>query len=105
MNGNITDLEENNYVMPCSTLAETWAECDPKIYISFVGSDACSNYMESAGKQISRFRQYSVSDMYISAKNAFSKYSQRRSIKHDLKHNNESIINSLLKMNFILVLL
>ena len=67
--------ESNNYVLMAECPATQSEACDPKIYVSFVGSDADENYMESAGKRISRFRQYSVSDMYLSAKNAFSKYS------------------------------
>ena len=56
-----TEEESNNFVLLCSltggssaTVADQ-ATCDPKIYVSFVGSDADDNYMESAGKRISRF--------------------------------------------------
>ena len=34
--------------------------CDPKIYVSFIGTDSSGNYLESAGMRISRFQQYSI---------------------------------------------
>ncbi|CAD8163374.1 unnamed protein product [Paramecium pentaurelia] len=62
--------DSNNYYTECTKDMD----CDAKIYISFIGTDASGNYMESAGKRISRFRQYAVSDMFSSAKNVFSGY-------------------------------
>jgi hypothetical protein len=44
------------------------ATCDPKVYISWIGTDANGLKMESAGLRISNFRQYSISDLYASAK-------------------------------------
>jgi hypothetical protein len=70
--------EDNNFVAPCNTVLEKdAAECDPKIYVSFIGTDSNDNYMESAGKRISRFRQFSVGQMYGSAKSAVSGYKDK----------------------------
>lgn len=56
-----------NYIEGC----QVKTDCDPKVYVSFIGTDSESNYMESAGeatlnlgRRISRFRQYAVNDMY-----------------------------------------
>lgn len=65
--------DSNNYVESCGTGNES-SNCDPKIYVSFIGSDASGNYMESAGKRISQFRQYSVGEIYSSSKSLFSSY-------------------------------
>ncbi|CAD8079546.1 unnamed protein product [Paramecium sonneborni] len=62
--------DSNNYYKECTKEVD----CDAKFYISFIGTDASGNYMESAGKRISRFRQYAISDMFSSAKNIFSGY-------------------------------
>jgi hypothetical protein len=39
--------------------------------VSFTGKDGKGNYLKSAGLRISRFRQYSIGQMYASAKNTF----------------------------------
>ena len=80
MTTQITDkITEKN----CRTKAEECTgglssyNCDPKIYVTFIGTDSNGNHMVSAGLRISRFRQYSISQMYTSAKNTWdSTYEQ-----------------------------
>jgi hypothetical protein len=40
---------------------------DPRIYVSFIGTDASGNKMESAGLRWSQFREYSLASTYGSA--------------------------------------
>lgn len=45
--------ESNNYIAACLPLPlNSTILCDPKIYISFIGSDSNGNYMDSAGTNI-----------------------------------------------------
>lgn len=43
-----TYSDSNNYYKTCATAAD----CDAKIYVSFVGTDSSSNYMESSGNHL-----------------------------------------------------
>jgi hypothetical protein len=43
-------------------------ECDLKVYVVWTGTDAQGNYLKSASLRFSRFAQYSIKDMYASAK-------------------------------------
>ena len=44
----------NNYYSSCiTTINQTQSACDPKIYISYLGTDVNGNYMTSAGMRIS----------------------------------------------------
>jgi len=45
------------------------AQCDPKIYISWIGSDKKNQKMTSAGMRMSRFRNFDMEDTYIAAEN------------------------------------
>mmetsp|Transcript_1370 Transcript_1370/g.1356 ORF Transcript_1370/g.1356 Transcript_1370/m.1356 type:complete len:143 (+) Transcript_1370:200-628(+) len=47
------------------------SDCDPKIYVSWMGKDDSGNYLMSAGYRISQFRKYSLYDTYKSAKKSF----------------------------------
>lgn len=48
-----TYSESNNYVALCPALpVANTTLCDPKIYISFIGSDSNGNYFDSAGYYI-----------------------------------------------------
>lgn len=47
------------------------SDCDPKIYVSWIGKDKDGNYLVSAGYRISQFRKYSLYDSYNSAKKSF----------------------------------
>ena len=77
-NGNVTDLvwdngcwegsencykyvtgvyeDQNNYMNSTNCGLSNSTSCDPKIYVSFIGTDSSGNYLESAGMRISRFR-------------------------------------------------
>eukprot|EP00457_Paulinella_chromatophora_P013245 gb/GEZN01013524.1/.p1 GENE.gb/GEZN01013524.1/~~gb/GEZN01013524.1/.p1 ORF type:complete len:277 (-),score=29.09 gb/GEZN01013524.1/:145-975(-) len=43
------------------------SDCDLKTYMGWTGTDTSGNYMMSAGKRISAFRQWAVSGMYNGA--------------------------------------
>jgi len=45
------------------------AQCDPKIYISWIGSDKKNQKMTSAGMRLARFRNFDMEDAYIAAEN------------------------------------
>eukprot|EP01017_Pseudomicrothorax_dubius_P021688 TRINITY_DN2333_c0_g1_i1.p1 TRINITY_DN2333_c0_g1~~TRINITY_DN2333_c0_g1_i1.p1 ORF type:complete len:173 (-),score=36.52 TRINITY_DN2333_c0_g1_i1:287-805(-) len=64
------DPESNCFDPECLTKTK---DCDPKIYISFVGTDRDNNKLESAGLRLSAFRKYSLSDSYGSVMQQFSK--------------------------------
>ncbi|EWS72669.1 hypothetical protein TTHERM_000727808 (macronuclear) [Tetrahymena thermophila SB210] len=66
-----TYSESNNYITDC-TNNSTDGSCDPKVYISWMGTDSNGNYMTSAGLRMSRFQSYSVGEFYQSSKSAFS---------------------------------
>ncbi|KAL4479246.1 hypothetical protein ABPG72_011458 [Tetrahymena utriculariae] len=66
-----TYTESNNFITDCTNNA-TDGSCDPKIYISWMGTDSNGNYMTSAGLRMSRFQSYSVGEFYQSSQSAFS---------------------------------
>jgi len=45
------------------------AQCDPKIYISWIGSDVKNQKMTSAGMRLGRFRSFDMKDVYNAAEN------------------------------------
>jgi|EP00945_MAST-04E_sp_MAST-4E-sp1_P007781 hypothetical protein len=47
---------------------KTAADCDLKLYVVWTGTDKAGNYFTSASLRFSRFAQYSINDMYGSAK-------------------------------------
>lgn len=58
-----------NSTISAAVLADTAAACDLKIFVVWTGTDASGNYLKSANKRFSRFRQFSVSTAYQSALN------------------------------------
>eukprot|EP00331_Platyophrya_macrostoma_P031008 CAMPEP_0176436656 /NCGR_PEP_ID=MMETSP0127-20121128/18110_1 /TAXON_ID=938130 /ORGANISM="Platyophrya macrostoma, Strain WH" /LENGTH=296 /DNA_ID=CAMNT_0017820041 /DNA_START=213 /DNA_END=1104 /DNA_ORIENTATION=- len=59
-------MRSNCYDPNCATLS-TNGSCDPKIYVSWLGTDSRGLRLESAGLRISNFVQYSISDVWASA--------------------------------------
>ena len=48
---NANSTQSNCAIAPCSlNNSNGTASCDPKIYVSWIGSDSKGNHMESAGK-------------------------------------------------------
>jgi len=47
---------------PDSRIEQTGIDCDIKVYIGWFGTDTDGQYLISAGKRPSRFKQYSISD-------------------------------------------
>jgi len=69
---NTTILEDNTPTNLCD-VSETCngkdyvASCDPKLYITWVGTDVDGTPMISAGMRLSQFVQYSISGLYYEA--------------------------------------
>ncbi|CAD8179554.1 unnamed protein product [Paramecium octaurelia] len=59
--------ENNDFVTSCSGGA-----CDPKVYVSFLGTDANGQYFTSNGIRMSKFRQYSAAQIFTNTQNAFN---------------------------------
>jgi hypothetical protein len=47
VNDGSTETEYNDYQNPCTT--DLYSDCDAKVYVSFLGTDADGTYMSSAG--------------------------------------------------------
>ena len=58
-----------NSTVTAAELADSAAACDLKVFVVWTGTDAGGNYLKSANKRFSRFRQFSVSTAYQSALN------------------------------------
>eukprot|EP00357_Protocruzia_adherens_P018728 CAMPEP_0115010520 /NCGR_PEP_ID=MMETSP0216-20121206/23365_1 /TAXON_ID=223996 /ORGANISM="Protocruzia adherens, Strain Boccale" /LENGTH=218 /DNA_ID=CAMNT_0002378751 /DNA_START=519 /DNA_END=1175 /DNA_ORIENTATION=+ len=50
-------------------------KCDPKVYVTWVGTDANGDRLTSAGLAMSRFTDFAVTDMYSSAEGVYDKES------------------------------
>ena len=46
-------------------------KCDPKIYITWFGTDKNGNQLKSSNLALSKFKKYSISSLYNSVKNMF----------------------------------
>jgi hypothetical protein len=46
-------------------------QCDPRIYVSYIGTDKDGNHLLSSSYRISQFRQYSILQLYSQAKSSF----------------------------------
>jgi hypothetical protein len=44
------------------------AECDLKVYVVWTGTDINGQYFQSAGLRFSRFQQFAISSLYVSAR-------------------------------------
>jgi hypothetical protein len=44
------------------------ADCDLKVYVVWTGTDADGAYFQSAGLRFSRFQQFAISSLYVSAR-------------------------------------
>jgi hypothetical protein len=53
----------------CANL--TSPDCDPKVYVSWIGKDTNGLNLESAGHRISAFRKFSLYDTYNNANKDF----------------------------------
>jgi hypothetical protein len=51
----------------CAAPATT--QCDPKIFVSWIGSDKNNRKMTSAGMRLARFRNFDMSEIYTRAQN------------------------------------
>ena len=65
LNATSTDTNYTGVVLPESP-------CDFKLFIVWTGTDADGQYLTSAGKRFSRFRQYGVASAYQSSLNLIS---------------------------------
>ena len=82
-----------------SNLIETYKNCkgnfeentddntnDPKFYITWFGTDKHKRQMKSSNLAISKFKQYSVEDLYKSVKESIQKISYVQIIKQRIKN-------------------
>ena len=58
---------------------------DPKFYITWFGTDKHKRQMKSSNLAISKFKQYSVKDLYESVKDTFKTSSSIRILKERIK--------------------
>lgn len=86
-NGKVTKIEWDNYCDMCNDQCMSWGieevcadkecavetegDCDPRVYISWIGTDKDGNNLLSASYRMSQFRKYSVYQMYSDAKGKF----------------------------------
>jgi hypothetical protein len=84
--GEIDKIEWDNDCGPCSDCLElndeevcgedlcdpgSYEDCDPKIYVSWMGTDSNGLALVSAGYRISQFRKFSLFEVYKEAKSNF----------------------------------
>jgi len=75
---NSTDTNNSTNTTPTTPTTPTntpdlnmLSDCDPKVYVSWIGKDKDGNYLMSASYRISQFRKYSLYASYNSAKKSF----------------------------------
>lgn len=61
---NTTNLIYNCPLTDCSTSMNDVARCDPKLYVSWVGTDAKGKYLTSANLKITNFNNYNMSKIF-----------------------------------------
>ena len=85
--GKVTMVEWDNSCDMCNAGCLSWnnqtvcadnecamgseGDCDPRVYVSWIGTDSDGNNLLSAGYRMSQFRQYSIFQMYSDAKGKF----------------------------------
>jgi hypothetical protein len=85
--GKITLIEWDNDCGLCDSYCLTWnskaicaesecsqgseGDCDPRVYISWIGTDKNGNNLLSSGYRMSQFRKYSINKLYSEAKTSF----------------------------------
>lgn len=60
-----------NTASKCYNVGSSYAGSDPRLFISWIGTDASGNHMLSHTKRLSRFTQYSIGSIYSSVVNSF----------------------------------
>ncbi len=52
--------------MTTKCVSGSGSNCDPKLLVSFIGTDKNNRYMKSAGMRMSQFNKYSINSIYQS---------------------------------------
>jgi len=74
-NTNATFSDNNCFtsIQSCVTSNSSQAfGCDPKFYVTWFGSDANNNQLQSSNLSLEKFRQYSIGSLYSAAVNVFN---------------------------------
>jgi len=66
--GSCTPCQDQTCAIALSSCASQ-AQCDPRFFVGWFGTDRDGRYLTSAGKRYSRFRSYSVSSAFSNAYN------------------------------------
>lgn len=82
----------------CGDTKNNTFDCDPKFYITWFGTDAENRPLQSSGLAMSRFRQYSVVDLYVGARDVFNNtIGQIKNTFDDIKNKTEQVLKDIKK--------